>query len=271
MQSHFWDVSLLGLPVHLNTLIMVAVAMVLVLGLSKLATSTLSVRPDRKQIFAEMIYDFCRNITFSSAGTRGDTFLYYVGSVFVFVLTCNLLGQFPLKIFELPHGELMAPTGDINVPAALGLSTVAMYFFFGLKAKGWKYFQHYLTPLPDLIKGQSFGVALAYIVFFWPFILLNVAEDLTRPGSLMIRLFCNIFVGEILTGVAHSATHFGLPVLVMCIEIFVALIQAYIFAMLTNIYISILSEHHGDDAHHDEVHQNPPHDVKNPALMGATS
>jgi hypothetical protein len=57
----------------------------------------------------------------------------------------------------------------------------------------------------------------------------------------------------------------------MCIEIFVALIQAYIFAMLTNIYISILSEHHGDDAHHDEVHQNPPHEIKNPALMGALS
>lgn len=248
MQSHFWDASFFGLPVHLNTLIMVVVAIVILVGFSKYLTANLSIRPSRPQIFAEMVYDFCRSITFSSAGTRGDGFLYYVGSVFLFVLTCNLLGQFPLKIFHLPHGELMAPTGDINVPAALALGSVVMYFFFGIKAKGLKYFEHYLTPLPDLMSGQPLGVKLAYGTFFWPFILLNIAEDLTRPGSLMIRLFCNIFVGEILTGVAHTASHYGLPVVVMGIELFVAVVQAYIFAMLTNIYISLLSEDHG---HHD--------------------
>ena len=269
MQSHFWEASLYGMPVHVNTLIMVAVALVILLGLTRLLTASISIRPSRLQIFAEMLYDFCRSITFSSAGKRGDTFLYYVGSVFFFVLTCNLLGQFPLKIFELPHGELMAPTGDINVPAALAVGSVIMYFFFGLKAKGLKYFKHYLSPLPDLMAGQSLPVKITYATFFWPFILLNIAEDLTRPGSLMIRLFCNIFVGEILTGVAHSASHYLLPIAVMSIELFVAVVQAYIFAMLTNIYISLLSEdhdHHEDE--HDASHTSK-EEAKSPSLAVA--
>jgi F-type H+-transporting ATPase subunit a len=97
---------------------------------------------------------------------------------------------------------------------------------------------------------QSLPVKLTYASVFWPFILLNIAEDFTRPGSLMIRLFCNIFVGEILTGVAHSVSHFGLPVVVIFIELFVAVVQAYIFAMLSNIYISLLSEDHSHDEDH---------------------
>jgi hypothetical protein len=59
-------------------------------------------------------------------------------------------------------------------------------------------------------------------------------------------------VGEILTGVAHSASHYLLPIAVMGIELFVAVVQAYIFAMLTNIYISLLSEDHD---HHEDGHE----------------
>ena len=86
MQSHFWQAPLFGMPVHVNTLIMVGVALVILLSLTKLLTASLSIRPGRLQIFAEMLYDFCRSITFSSAGKRGDAFLYYVGSVLFFVL-----------------------------------------------------------------------------------------------------------------------------------------------------------------------------------------
>jgi F-type H+-transporting ATPase subunit a len=230
-ESHFWEASLLGLPVHLNSLIMVGIATVLLIMAGFLLTRNISIRPSRGQMFAEMVYDFCRSITFSSAGKRGDQFLYYVGGIFLFVLTCNLLGQFPLKIFHLPHGELMAPTGDFNVTAALGIATLVTYFFFGIKSKGLKYFEHYLTPLPDLMAGQNFFVKIIYGCVFWPFILMNIAEDFTRPGSLMIRLFCNIFVGEILTGVAHSFGHHGWPILVIFIEL----------------YISMLSEDHSHD------------------------
>jgi F0F1-type ATP synthase membrane subunit a len=55
MQSHFWEASLYGMPVHVNTLIMVAVALVILLGLTRLLTASISIRPSRLQIFAEML------------------------------------------------------------------------------------------------------------------------------------------------------------------------------------------------------------------------
>jgi F-type H+-transporting ATPase subunit a len=161
----------------------------------------------------------------ATAGTRGDGFLFFIGSVFLFILTANLMGQLPLKLFHIPHGELMAATGDMNTTTALALLTLIMYFGVGIKKKGFKYFLHYFQPSP----------------FFAP---LNLLEDLTRPGSLLIRLYFNILVGEILSGIAMSVTPYVLPSLVIFLELFVAVVQAYIFAILSSVYISILSEEH---------------------------
>jgi F-type H+-transporting ATPase subunit a len=213
---------------------MVLAAMLLLLALAALLSGALSVKPSLKQTFAESIYDFCRSFTMSAAGKRGDVFLYFVGSLFLFILTANLMGQLPLKFISgllesagvLPHGkELIAATGDLNVAAGLGLATVTAYFFFGIQAKGLRFFKHYLSPMP----------------LFLP---LNLLEDLTRPGSLTIRLFFNIMIGEILSHIAMSVTPFVLPGAVICLELFVAVIQAYIFTTLSAVYISILSEDH---------------------------
>ena len=249
--SHFWEVPLLGQPVHLNTLIMVWSGMAALLVVCFLLTRELSVKPKPQQVLAESIYDFCRSITMATSGKRGDEFLFFVGSLFLFILTANFMGQLPLRLFELPHGEMMAATGDFNVPAALAVLTVIMYFFMGIKKKGLGYFKHYLSPLPMLTKGQPFIAKILYITFFWPFIFLNLLEDITRPGSLMIRLFFNILIGEILSGIAMSIAPLGLPVLVILLELFVAVIQAYIFAVLSSVYIGMMSEDHDN---HDEEH-----------------
>lgn len=223
--GHFWKETLLGQPVHLNTLIMVWVGMAVILALAWLFTRNLQVVPSKLQVVGEGFFDICRSITTATAGKRGDGFLFFVGSVFLFILTCNLMGQLPLRLFHLPHGELVAATADINTTTALALMTVIMYFAVGIKKKGLKYFLHYLQPSP----------------LFAP---LNLLEDLTRPGSLLIRLYFNILVGEILSGIAISITPFVLPGVVIILELFVAVVQAYIFAILSSVYISILSEDH---------------------------
>lgn len=253
--SHFWESTLFGLPIHVNTLIMVFATMgVLLLG-AKWLTSSLKLVPSRRQMIAESIYGVCRSITYATAEERGDKFLHYIGALFLFILTANLMGQLPLKLFVLPQGELIAATGDFNVPAALALCTLVMYFFFGLKQKGFKYFAHYLSPLPIMIKGQPLLGKIAFISFFWPFIFLNILEDFTRPGSLMMRLFFNILVGEILAKIAMIITPYGLPVAVILLELLVAFIQAYVFAILSSVYIGMMSEDHDDhdpeDSHAD--------------------
>ncbi|HEY9746347.1 MAG TPA: F0F1 ATP synthase subunit A [Oculatellaceae cyanobacterium] len=223
--GHFWDVTLFGQHVHLNTLIMVWLAMGLILLLAWLATRNLQVVPSKMQVVGEGFFDICRSITMATAGKRGDGFLFFIGSLFLFILTCNLMGQLPLRLFHIPHGELIAATGDINTTSALALMTLIMYFGVGIKRKGLRYFTHYLQPSP----------------LFAP---LNLLEDLTRPGSLLIRLYFNILVGEILSGIAMSVTPFVLPSLVIFLELFVAVVQAYIFAILSSVYISILSDDH---------------------------
>ncbi|MCX5920892.1 MAG: F0F1 ATP synthase subunit A [Candidatus Melainabacteria bacterium] len=250
-ENHFWETQLLGLPIHANTLIMVGAAMgVLLLGATWL-TASMKLVPSRRQMIAESIYGVCRGITYATAEARGDKFLHYIGSLFLFILTCNLMGQLPLRLIQLPQGELMAATGDFNVPAALALCTLVMYFSFGIKQKGLSYFSHYLSPLPMMIKGQPLVGQIAFITFFWPFIFLNILEDFTRPGSLMIRLFFNILVGEILSGIAMTVAPLGLPIVVILLELLVAFIQAYVFAILSSVYISLMSENHDD---HDEDH-----------------
>jgi F-type H+-transporting ATPase subunit a len=223
--SHFWEVPFLGSTLNLNTMVMVWVAMVLLGGLAWWSTQQLAVAPSRKQMVAEGVYDLCRSITMATAGPRGDGYLFFVGSLFLFILAANVLGQLPLRLIGLPQGELMAPTGDINTTAALAVMTLLAYFVVGLSRKGWRYFLHYIQPSP----------------LFLP---LNIIEDLTRPGSLMIRLYFNILVGEILSGIALSVTPFVLPAFVIFLELFVAVVQAYIFAILSAVYIGILSEEH---------------------------
>jgi F-type H+-transporting ATPase subunit a len=223
--EHFWDGSLFGQAVHLNTLIMTWVAMALVLAIAFVSTRKLEVVPGKGQVLAEGVFDLCRSITMATAGKRGDGFLFFVGSLFLFILTANLMGQLPLRLFELPHGELIAATADINTTTALGLMSLIMYFAVGIKKKGLRYFKHYIQPSP----------------LFLP---LNIVEDFTRPGSLLLRLYFNILVGEILSGIAMSVMPYVLPAAVIILELFVAVVQAYIFSILSSVYISLLSDDH---------------------------
>ncbi|MDX2084895.1 MAG: F0F1 ATP synthase subunit A [Candidatus Melainabacteria bacterium] len=223
--SHFWEATLAGQPVHLNTLLMAWSAMLVVLGLAWYLSRQLAVKPTQRQLVAEGVYNFCRSITMGTAGPRGDGYLFWVGSLFLFILAANLMGQLPLRLIPLPQGELMAATGDINTPAALALATLVSYWFLGIRKKGLRYFAHYFQPSP----------------FFLP---LNLLEDVTRPGSLMIRLFFNILVGEILSGIAIGIMPYVLPVCVIFLELFVAFVQAYIFTILSAVYIGLMTDDH---------------------------
>lgn len=221
----FWEVNLFGQAVNLNTMIMAWSGMLLILALAWISTRNLQVIPSKLQVVSEGFFDVCRSITMSTAGKRGDSFLFFIGSLFLFILIANLMGQLPLRLIHIPHGELKAATADINVTTALALMTLLMYFLVGIKKKGLSYFKHYITP-------------------HWAFLPLNLMEDLTRPGSLLIRLYFNLLVGEILSGIAMTIMPLVLPSFVIFLELFVAVVQAYIFAILSSVYISLLSEDH---------------------------
>jgi len=207
--------------VNVDTLVMAWAAMAVVLVIAFIATRNLSLVPGRMQVVGEGMYDFCRSLTHSTAGDKGDGYLFFIGSLFFFILAANLMGQLPVKLLPW-NGELIAATGDFNVPAALALTSLFAYLAIGIKRKGLSYFKHYVFPHP----------------LFLPF---NLLEDVTRPFSLMLRLYANILVGEILSMIALKLVPFILPAGVICMEIFVGVVQAFIFAILSAVYIALMA------------------------------
>ena len=137
------------------------------------------------------------------------------------------MGQLPLRLIHLKQGELASPTNDINMTAAMAVIVLIYYLFQGFKTKGIHAIWH--------------GFSLAGIITMF----VDVLEMITRPLSLSLRLFANIFAGEILVSALLGIFAIGLPLPAMFFELFVAFIQAFVFMMLSIAYISTsVSEEH---------------------------
>lgn len=214
-----WLVNLGPLPVHMDTLITAWLAMALVVIFSIFITSNLKRKPGKIQVFAEMVMNFVEGIPVSQMGKEGYRHVALIGSLFLFILTANLIGQLPWKLYHLPHGELASPTNDINLTAALALIVSVYYIGAGIAKKGIGYFKHYFSPI-------------------WLMAPLNLLEDFTRPLSLAIRLFANILAGEVIVMILIGILPLFLPIPIMLFELFVAFIQAFIFAVLAASYVA---------------------------------
>ena len=116
------------------------------------------------------------------------------------------------------HGELAAPTNDINTTACLALLTSMSYFYAGINKNGLGYFKRYVSPA----------------VFLLP---INILEDFSKPLSLSFRLFGNILADELVVGVLVSLVPLAIPIPVMLLGLFTSAIQALVFATLCAAYI----------------------------------
>lgn len=220
LQLHFgehWHYELFGMTVNMDTVLTAWLAMLIVLAISGLVSLGLKREPGRFQAFAEMVYGALESIPVSQIGKEGKSYTPIVGSLFLFILTSNLLGQLPWKLYHLPEGEFASPTNDLNLTAALAILAVICYLVCGMIKKGvFGYLKQFFTPMG----------------------LLEILELVTRPLSLSLRLFANILAGEIVIMVMIGLLPLFLPIPLMLFEVFVAFIQAFIFAVLTASYIA---------------------------------
>ena len=214
--------------VHLDTLITAWIAMGTAIILALIVTRNLNRVPGKIQLIAEKLMIFIDDISVSQMGKEGIKHTPLVGSLFLFILFGNLLGQVPLRLIHLPGGELCSPTNDLNTTVALALLVLVYYISSGIRKKGFKFFRHYFQP-------------------FWFLAPLNFLEDFTRPVSLSVRLFGNILAGEVIIGVLIAFLFLfplliplteGLIICLVMFELFVAVIQAFIFAVLSASYIA---------------------------------
>ena len=206
-------VQFMGLTFNWETLCMTWLAMFIVIVISCLAVRRLKLVPSGWQNFLEMVVIWLHEQLEAMMGKkRGMLFAPFIVSLFLFLLTSNLLGLIPF---------MASPTNDLNTTLGLALLVVAMVHFFGLYFKRGHYIAHFFQPVA-------------------PFVVINLIEEIAKPITLAFRLFGNILAGEILIIVLlNLMTYLVIPSVVwLMFSIFISCVHAVIFTMLSMAYLS---------------------------------
>jgi F-type H+-transporting ATPase subunit a len=209
-------------------LIIVAAVSILLIG----ATAPRAVVPGRFQSIAEISYEFVANTVRSSAGTEGMKFFPFVFTLFMFVLFANLIGLLPYSF---------TVTSQLIVTATLAISVFLVVVIYGF----WRNGLHFLSLFVP--KGVPKYILPAIVV-------IEVLSFVSRPVSHSVRLFANMLAGHItlqvfagfiimlagfgILGWLGAALPFIMVVMLTALELLVAFLQAYVFAILTCIYLN---------------------------------
>jgi F-type H+-transporting ATPase subunit a len=245
-----------GIPIDLSAVLMLLISCTIVFVLVMLCVRNLSVEnPSKVQNFMEWIVEFVQGIISSSMDMKkGKPYVSLGLTLILFIFISNLLGlplavvteaDGPVTIFghvieatrNLSHGEHVeilwykSPTADINITAGLAIVVFVLMNYLGVKLNGKHYFKHFIEPYP----------------IFLP---LNIIENLAKPIALAIRLFANIFAGEVLITVILKLGILSIPFLAVWqgFSIFIGGLQAFIFTILTMVYIAQMTIHE-EEAH----------------------
>lgn len=245
-QSLAADVVLRIGPLEISSHILTAWLVMLVLVVfAILATRSMKLVPSGLQNFAEVIVEGLVGLIEQTAGPRGRAFAPVVMTAFLFILTANWLGTLPVienihVVNEANHTEvalLKSPNSSLNVTASMAIIVFLLSQVFAIKTNGIVgYLKEFAIPNP-----------------------LHILTELSRPLSLSLRLFGNIFAGGVLVHTMLGIAPF-ITFVFLGLELFVGAVQALIFTMLTLVFLTIaVTPHHGDHGAHGEAHAEAHH------------
>ncbi|MDR1511572.1 MAG: F0F1 ATP synthase subunit A [Endomicrobium sp.] len=217
------------------TIISDVVVVLFVLAINRVV----SLEPTPLQNAVEMVIDYFIKITEEIAGERASFICPWVLSFFIFMLISNLIAQLPgfeLIILKMPMSKscnkvplLRAASTDLNFTLALAVISVVVTHYLSIKCAGIKaYFTRFIT----------FRI---FPVFLFVGIL-EFLNEITKIISFSFRLFGNILSGERIMATMYGIFPLGLPLPFMLLEFLVAIIQAMIFAMLTLVFMHIMTD-----------------------------
>ena len=176
-------------------------------------------RPGPVQHLAEMTHGFVTEQSESIIGPGFERFTSYLTTLALFILLSNLMGLVP---------GLESPTANVVMPLGFALVTFIYYHFHGLRSNGASYIKQFLGP----------------VWWLYPLLLpIEIISHCARVLSLTVRLYANMFAGDLLTLVAFSIIPVGLPIAALGLHLGVAVIQAYVFFLLASIYLSLAVAH----------------------------
>jgi F-type H+-transporting ATPase subunit a len=167
------------------------------------------------EIVVQATYNQLRSII----GPTGDNYITLVGGLFIFIFFCNIIAIVP---------GFAPATDNLNTNLAMAVIVFLVYNYYGFKEHGLAYFKQFAGPI----------LWLAPLMF-----LIELLSHLFRPMSLSIRLFGNMFGDHMVLGIFSDLVPLVVPVIFMILGIVVSMIQAFVFAVLTTVYIALAVSH----------------------------
>ena len=181
---------------------------------------TLSVeKPNNVQHLAEMTNEFVAEQSESIIGPHSERFASYLTVLALFILIANLMGLVP---------GLQSPTASVVVPLGFAICTFLYYHYHGVRANGVGYIKQFLGPLWWL---------------YWLMLPIELISHFARVLSLTVRLYANMFAGDLVVLAFFSLVPIGIPLIFLGLHFGVAIIQAYVFLLLAMIYLSMAVAH----------------------------
>lgn len=248
-----------GIEFDLSSIIAILVTFLIVTVLALLSVRNLSLNnPGKLQNFMEWALEFIHGTISSTMPMKqAKHFISFGATLILFIFAGNLLGlpfgivfdaHHPVSLggVEIISQELLnkhgghahvafwkSPTADLSVTAGLALVVFFVIHYLGIKNNTKPYFKHYLEP-------------------FAIFLPLNLLKLFTKPLTLALRLYANIFAGEVLIATILMLKVVGIPLLAIWqgFSIFVGAIQAFLFTVLTMVYIAEATVHHDMEGEH---------------------
>ncbi len=260
-----------GLPITnsyvnttLATIVFIVVAFFIQRGIKKYYTKNIA--PKGFLNFFEFLVEYMFGYLDQVTGDRKKSlkFLPFIGGFFFFILFANWLGLMPgtgsIYMWGLHHGEvhmlpLLRPSNtDLNMTLAMAVLAVVTSHLFGIAAIGFFKYLNKFIKLGDLYKAvislNPVKILTAVVEFFVGII--EIFSEVAKMVSLSLRLYGNVFAGEVLLTVLAGLVAVFVPLPFIALEILVGLIQATVFSMLTLVYFNMATMEHGG---HDEEHE----------------
>lgn len=176
-------------------------------------------KPGAAQHLAEMTHGFVSEQGEQIIGHGYERFTSYLTTLLLFILLANLLGLVP---------GLESPTANVVVPLGFAIVTFLYYHYHGVRANGIAYIKQFLGP----------------VWWLYPLLLpIEIISHFARVLSLTVRLYANMFAGDLVTLAFFSLVPVGIPLIFLGLHLGVAVVQAYVFFLLAAIYLSLAIAH----------------------------
>lgn len=228
-----------ALPVTI-TVVTTWVIMALFYLLFHFGVKKLEKNPSKVQTFYEIYHGALDGFVGGALGKHKEKYLAYIGALVSFVFISNIFCVIPTPGFRVEEGVMhifpmfRTPTADLNTTVGLALITTVTFLIAAFKTNGvLGYFKHMMEPAPIMFPIHLLG-------------------EFAKPTNISMRLFGNMFAGMVIMGLIYSVVPWVIPVpMHLYFDLFIGLVQAYVFTMLTMVYIQ---QQLGDGEHAGGAH-----------------